>query len=252
MTVITRATDLQTLADELDGKIRAICGIVRTSNMAIGWYARLMRENNVWPLLGFDSEREYLEDRDIPVSSWYFNVQLAEGYKRLDRDTYMSLRPSKAYAMLDLPEAERVKPGWLALAADPDVTVKEVVGRIELHFATNGAHDVTCRQERGTFRCRMDLDAKELVEEVLKQFCAQHGLGDNLGRALELLIVDANWFGAAVMKVIRDRLDELKATVELLKNADRPAEERCAVYEKQMRRFIVELGKACSRAETVQ
>jgi hypothetical protein len=252
MTVAEHSTDLMKLAEELDGKVRAICGIVRQSTMAIGWYARTMKEFNLFPLLGYEDEKHYLESLDIAQATWYHNIQLAEGYKRLDRDVYMTMQPTKAFKMLDLPESERIKPEWIALAADPNVTASEVACRIEGYLLNGGRKDATSRRPRSWFRCRMDDDAKVLVEEELDNFCHENGLGDDRGRALELMIVDANRFGAAVLKVWRDRFEEFKAMAELLENANRPYEERCKAYEKFAKRFICDMGKACSRAETVQ
>lgn len=242
----TRLTsrELRELAVELDSKVREIGGLMRVSTMEVGWYARIMKEKNLFAVLGY-SEDAYREEIGIPESTWYRQIQIAQGFKRLDKARYMQMTSSKAYMLLDLPETERIKDYWVDRAANPHISRSDLAAEIQTKLCAGTIRkDVTSREEREWLRIRMYAEAKHRVEEILENFCRDQGLGDDRGRALELLVVDADQLGAAVVKVVSTRLPELKATVELLKNASRPAEERCSAFERVASEFIVELGKA--------
>src|SRR5208283_4080178 len=104
--------------------------------------------------------------------------------------------------------------------------------------------DATVAEDRVWFKVRMYATQLEVVKQMLDEFCKLHSLGDDYGRALELILVEKGQNMESVVSVIQNRLPELKATVELLKDANRPAEDRCAAFEKAATSFITELAGA--------
>jgi len=147
-----------------------------------------------------------------------------------------------------LPEQERIQPRWIKRAADPNVSDTDLIVEIQTLLATGEVRkDATSKEERAWLRIRMYAAAKERVEEMLDDFCHEHGLGEDRGQALELLLADADASlssGAAVMKMIADRMPEMRTAVGILKDTATPIAERYAGLERFVSRFIVDLARA--------
>jgi len=242
---VTEAEAQRRRAKELDRELCKLGKMLRTSAMQIGWVARELREKRLFVVLGYPSEDAYREHIGVARSSWYRGMQVAEGFKRLEKSVFLTMGYEKAYSSLDLPEQERIQPHWVKRAADPNVSDADLVVEIQALLQTGEVKtDATVREERAWLRIRMYAAAKERVEELLDDFCHEHGLGEDRGQALELMLADASPAGAAMLKVISDRVPEMRAAVELLKNTTRPVAERYVGLERFVSRFIVDLAAA--------
>lgn len=220
----------------------------RTSTMEIGWEARKLKEKKLFHVLGFETEDACREKLGVQRATWYRSIQIATGFQKLTKKVFLTMFSGKAWQLLDLPEDERIKPYWIKRASDPQLDEATLVAEIAMKLEKGEIKkDATSKENRGWLKIRMYLLDIEMVEGTLDEFCRKHELGDDRGEALKLMLADSTDSGAGALKVIKQRLPELKATVELLKDASRPAEQRCDAYEKSFSTFITELGKAVAK-----
>ena len=233
--------------------LKKIAHLQRTSTMEIGWIAREMKEKSEFAVLGME-ENECRETIGIERATWFRSIQIAEGLKNVGKKRFLTLFAGKAYQLLRLSEKDRYKDVWLDRAADPKLTEAALTEMIDHKLEVGELKaDATSVEERGWFKIRMYKKDLDMVNEKLTDFCKEHGLGDDYGQALVVLVTDnvdekmpATEIAMLreVKKALQNRMPELKATVELLKDAKRPAEDRCATFEKTALVFINDLAKA--------
>ena len=225
----------------------------RTSTMEIGWRGREMKQDNDFARLGVE-ENEFREQVGIERATWFRAIQIAEGLKNLSKKRFLTLFAGKAYQLLRLSEKDRYKDAWLDRAADPKLTEAVLTEMIDSKLDSGEVKaDATSVEERGWLKIRMYKAALEVVKQKLENFCKEHGLGDDYGEALSVIMSDEadDKLTAPEIEMLRKvrtelqvRMPELKMTVELLKDAKRPHCECCKTFATSATGFIEGLAKA--------
>jgi hypothetical protein len=237
--------------------LKKVAHLQRTSAMEIGLRAFEMKENSEFAVLGME-EDECRELVGMERSNWYRLIQIRSGLKNLPKKRFLSLYSGKAYQICRLSEKDRYRDVWLDRAADPKLTEAALTEMIDAKLETGELKtDATSVEERVWLKIRMYKKAFDMVKQKLDAFCHEHGLGDDYGEALSIIVTDKGDDALKnavtdielemlrkVRAALQEKMPELKATVELLKDAHRPAEDRCKAFEKAATGFITELAKA--------
>ncbi len=248
--------DVQKKRDAAQQHFKALkktANLQRTSTMEIGWIARGMKAGGEFEILGME-EVQVMDAVGMERSTWFRAIQIAEGFKNLKKSEYLKLYSGKAYVGLKLPESDRYKPHWLARMCDPKLSTEEfeeiVAKKIE---AGEVKQDATSVEDRDWFKVRLYKKDLEQCQQVLEDFCKEHDLGDNYGQALVVILTDKaqSRLSAPEIKMLfalkdafKENMPTLIATIKLLGNAKRPAEERCTAFEKAGLEFVQKLSEA--------
>jgi len=238
------ATKLKQQAKTHFAAMLQLAKAARLSTMEIGWLGHRMKEAQEFAVLGME-EGDVRAKLQLERSTWYRALQTAAGLVKLPKKEYLQLYSGKAYLLVTrLSEAERYKPQWLKRAADPELSESALEEMIDAAEASGDVKsDATVAEPRSWLKIRMYDSAKEVVMEKLDEFCKKHGLGDDYGRALELILVEQSDRGGSILKVIQDRLPNLKGAITLVKDADETCV-RCVAIKKAAEPFVLELAKA--------
>lgn len=241
------------IAEQHLSSLKKTAILQRTSTMEIGWQARIMKEGSEFSILGME-ENDCREQVGIERSTWFRSIQIAEGFKKLKKHEFLKMQSGKAFQLLRLSENDRYKDAWYKRACDPKITEAALTEMIDAKLETGELKaDATSVEERVWLKIRLYKASFESVMEKLKVFCHNNGLADDYGEALTQIMSDKadEKLGTAEIGMLRairtamqEKMPELKATVELLKDAKRPAEDRCTAFEKAATSFITELAKA--------
>lgn len=240
-------------------RMEQLSSLERTSSMEIGWIAFRMKESNQFEMLKL-SEEEARQKVRMERSNWYRLIRIASGLRKLKKGDFLKLYAGKANLLLQLPEDERYKPLWLKRAEDPDLSEAELESMIASVVESGEVkQDATVVEEREWLKIRMYKSALDAVMQKLTEFCKKHALGDDFGRAIELIVADKSEdvmtsdeieMLRRVRAALQDKMPELRVTVELLKDSSRPADERCSAFERAANTFLTALSEAAVMKKT--
>jgi len=172
---------------ELDKKLAKLGGIQRKTALEIGFYGRKAKERKIWFKCGIESEDQYRASRvGVSRSTWYEVIRLAEGLKRLTLEELLRISQQNCSRLLALPETLRYDGEWL----DKAETMTEETFALAVEESIDAHHNIPEEERRVWFKLKMYKTQREVIEAILKEFAADEGLGDDLGRALELILAD--------------------------------------------------------------
>ena len=183
------AADRKAEAKKHFDAIRKAGALEATSSMRIGWHAAYLKEHNLFGILGFKNEHECRIAAGVGESTWYAMIRLAEAYKGLDEEQFVSMKQVNAKALADLPESKRLSREWIRDAG----SMSQEDFQEKVDEAMEGKARASDGKERGkVIKISVPASRKEVIETGLKEFAESVGIPANdTGRAMELLVVEA-------------------------------------------------------------
>lgn len=154
--------------------------------MASGYMGYEFREKNMWRDMGYESEHDFRDREGVARSTWFKMMRIAEGLKRLTQEEFIRLKEANADILRTLPEEVRYDGEWLNKAES--MTAEQFAKEVEASNAA--AQGVEPQDVRVVFKMSMYAGQRDAVVEGLKEFAMEFGLGDDLSRALELIVAE--------------------------------------------------------------
>lgn len=183
------AEERKARARELFSKIQGSAPLQSKSSLEIGYAAYRLKEENLFGILGFANEDEAREATGVGSSTWYSTIKLAESFKDLPEELFVSMKLSNAYSLADLPESKRLDRDWVKKAEE--MPIKEFSKLVDEEM--NGKARASAGKERSvSLKLDMPASRKQVIEEKAKDFAEAHGMdtGD-VGKVIEVALVEA-------------------------------------------------------------
>lgn len=136
-------------------------------------------------------------------STWYNTIAIAESFKGLPRDLFITMKLVNAQTATDLPESKRLDREWVKKAAE--MTEKQFAKLVDEEL--NGKARRSDGKERSV-KMSIDMPAsrKIVIEAKAKEFAESHGMESaDTGKVIEAMAVEAtggNTMTGAILKVV--------------------------------------------------
>lgn len=159
-----------------------------TSSLRIGWHAHAMKRDNLFGMLGYETDEEARVAADVGRSTWYANIRLAEAFNGLEEEQFVSMKQANANALSDLPESKRLSREWVRLAGSMSIRKFAVKAEEEME----GKAKPSDGKEHGVvLKMSMPASRKKSVESGLKEYAKSVGIDEgDTGKAVELLVIE--------------------------------------------------------------
>ena len=199
-----------------------------TSCLRIGWHAYALKRDNMFGMLGYETEEESRIAAEISRTTWYANLRLAEAFNGLDEKQFVSMKWTNAVALADLPESQRLSREWVRMAGS--MSVKDFAEKVD--EVMDGKARPSDGKEHGVvLKMSMPSSRKKVVETKLKEYAKSIGINEgDQGKAIETLLIEKTG-QIGLIEAITNAVQRIKVAREL-KNSGLSAEETLAkVYE---------------------
>jgi hypothetical protein len=166
--------------------IRHANPLVGANSLRIGYHAYALKKDNLFGILGFETEDQAREAAEVGESTWYANIRLAEQFSGVGEELFIKAKQANLKILADLPESKRLTEYWLRMAATDSIKVfqgkvdKEMEGKAR---ASDGKEAST------SLKVSMPVSRRNVIEMKLKQAAEEMGEQDT-GRALEMILVE--------------------------------------------------------------
>ena len=166
--------------------IRKAGGVVSVNSLRIGYHAYALKRDNLFGILGFETERDAQEASGVKSSTWFNVMRIAEAYPSVSEELFCGMKLSNAEALIDLPESKRLTEYWLRKAG----TVPIETFRMEVETELNGAARASDGREKSTsYKITMPTSRKNVVVMAIREYGKQVGVDDE-SRALEMMVAE--------------------------------------------------------------
>ena len=193
-------------------EIKGSAGVYSRSSLLIGYCAYILKEENLFGILGYSNEDEAREAAGVGSSTWYATIRMAQAFKDLPRELFVSMKLSNCSALSDLPEAKRLDREWVTKAAE--MSIKEFRKAVDEEM--NGKSKPSDGRERtATMRLDMPASRKTVIEEKARDFAESHGIDvSDTAKAIEIALVEAT-DGPTMVGAIVNAVERLRRVKEL-------------------------------------
>lgn len=190
--------------------IRSANPLVGTNSLRIGFHAYALKKDNLFGILGYESEDVAREAAEVGESTWYANIRLAEQFAGVSEELFINAKQANLKTLADLPESKRTTEYWLRMAATD--RIRDFAAKVDKEL--EGKARASDGKEASTsLKVSMPVSRKAVIEEKLKQVAEELGEQDQ-GRALEMILVERTE-GVSLIGAIRQALDKIKWIKEL-------------------------------------
>ena len=217
------------------------------NSLRIGFHAAILKAKNLWGMLGFKDEREAQLAADVKDSTWYNVIRIAEAFKGVPEELFISMKLANASELADLPESKRLDRDWLKLAADEPIRAFAERCNVEM----NGkARESDTKEQTTTMKMTMPASRQKVIEEGAKKFAEKHGLDPNdTSKAIEVMVVEqAQTEGTTLIGVITGAVQKIKSAKEKV-NSGIAADEALALFDKTLDDLVLDFAAALEKAQ---
>lgn len=154
-------------------------------SLEIGWEVAFLREYELWPFIGFDSEKAAMLASGVSRSTWYQCARIAEFFPKLEREQFLSFSIENAQMLSTQPEEVRYSRAMIDNAA----TLTKSQMEHELVMDTARRENRPPGEVRVALKWRMSQSQRQVILSKLREWQKSHGIDDE-AYALELLMVE--------------------------------------------------------------
>lgn len=173
-----------------------------------------MKSENLFGILGYASEEDARDASGVGRSTWYNTIAIAESFKDLPEELFVTMKLVNAQAATDLPESKRLDREWVKKAEE--MSEKEFAKLVDEEM--NGKARRSDGKER-TVKMSIDMPAsrKTVIEAKAKDFAEAHNMdATDTGKVIEAMAVEAtggNTMTGAILNVV-SRAKKIKELCE--------------------------------------
>ena len=218
------------------------------NSLRIGFHAFALKEKKLWGMLGFKDENEARLSAGVKDSTWYNVIRLAEAFRTVPEELFISMKLANASELADLPESKRIDRDWLKWAADEPITA--FAKRCDEEM--NGKSKTSDTKEHpSTMKMTMPASRQKVIEAGAKKFAEKHGLDPaDTSKALELMVVEQDQVeGVTLIGAITSAVQKIKAAKEKV-NSGIAADEALALMEKTLDDLVLDFAAALEAAKS--
>lgn len=185
------------------------------SSLSIGFHARILKEKNLWGMLGFRDEDETREASGVGSSTWYSTIAIAESFKGVPEEQFTLMKLSNANAARDLPDSKRVDPEWIRRAIELSMKEFQKLLEEELYGKAKRSDSV---EQVTTMKMAVPASQKKVIEKRVEAFAEKHGMDPkDTGSVIEAALVESTE-GDTLLAVLLRVVGRAKQIKELLES----------------------------------
>lgn len=198
------------------------------SSMRIGWHAYALKRDNMFGMIGFETEEESRIASEVSRTTWYANLRLAEAFNGLDEKQFVSMKWTNAVALADLPESLRLSREWVRMAGSK--LIKDFAEKVD--EAMQGKAKASDGKEQGVvLKMSMPASRKKVVESKLKEYAKSIGINEgDTGKAVETLLIEKTG-QVGLIEAITNATARIKQAYELRDSGLSAEETLTKVYD---------------------
>jgi hypothetical protein len=159
------------------------------NSLVIGYHALILKEGNLFGILGFANEHECREAAGVGESTWFSTIRIAESFKGLPFELFTRMKLSNAQALSDMPESKRMDRDWVQKAADEPLKVFKRLVDEEMHGKSRSSDS---KERSTTMKLTMPVSRAVVIEDKIKEFAEAHDMEPaDQGKVIEAMAVEA-------------------------------------------------------------
>ena len=218
------------------------------NSLRIGYHAFILKEKNLWGILGFRDEQEAREAAGVGESTWFSTIRLAESYRGVPEELFTAMRLTNCKALSDLPEEKRQDRDWLKYAETE--SLKDFQKRVDEEM--NGkAKDSDTKEVIRTFKTTMPESQMKTVEAGIKSYAVSVGIDPaQTGRVLEAMVAEHTG-GAGLIETITTAVQKVK-TAKATIHSGVSLEEALEKVEATLDELVLDFAAALEQASQRQ
>lgn len=218
--------------------------LVSKNSLRIGFHARILKEKNLWGMLGHRDENEARLAAGVGESTWYATIRLAEQFGGADEALFTNMKLSNAKELGELPESKREDKQWLTWAAEESISkFKERCDEAMYGKARPRDSQETVRSMKMT----MPASRKKVIEEKTKEYAVAVGINPaDQAKVIEVALTEVTG-GTSLVQAITTTVAKIKEAKELA-HSGVSVEEALQQIEKTLDDVILELASALEQA----
>jgi hypothetical protein len=186
--------------------------LVSTNSLRIGYHASFLKKNNLFGILGYESEGDAREAAGVGSSTWYANIAIAELFDGVEEENFCAMRQANAKALGDLPLSKRMDPKWLKRAAETPIKTFA----IEVEDELNGdAKRSDGKEHISSIKMTAPESRKKVIEDGIIEIAKKTGVDpEDKSKVIENLIVQETG-RMSLMESIANAIQRVKAAKEI-------------------------------------
>jgi hypothetical protein len=198
------------------------------SSLCIGWHAYVLKRDNLFGMLGHQTEEESRLAAGVSRTTWYINIRLAEAFNGLEEKQFVSMKWTNASALADMPESQRLSREWIRAAGIDSIQV--FADKVD--EAMQGKARPSDGKEQGVvLKMSMPASRKKVVETKLKEYAKSIGINEgDTGRAVETLLIEKTG-QVGLIEAITNATARIKQAYELRDSGLSAEETLTKVYD---------------------
>lgn len=174
------------------------------NSLRIGFHAYALKKDNLFGILGFETEDQAREAAEVGESTWYANIRLAEQFAGVPEELFVRAKQANLKALADLPEAKRTTEYWLRMAAQD--SIKDFAAKVDKEMEGK-ARPSDGKEASTSLKMSMPVSRKNVIEMKLKQVAEELNEPDT-GRALEMVLAERTE-GISLIGAIRQAVEKI-------------------------------------------
>ena len=217
--------------------------------MALGIAIAKARAQNIWSVLGFESENAWREHLDIGRSTWFRSGRIAELCMKggIPERELLKISVDNAEILLDLPARQLKVSKWWKLAQEKKAS--ELAALVEK--ALPEGKDGKPEKADPTVERRVKLDLflyetqRTVILDGVKAFNKENNIPlDDIGRGLELIISEVRGNRQSLVRAVRNVvLPHMKQALEAYKVDGKSLEEQLELFVETMEKSMTALAQ---------
>lgn len=235
---------LKAIAKEHWDVLLKASGMESTSSLQIGYRAYRLKKENLFGVLGFESENDAREAAGVGASTWYENIRLAEAFKDVPEVKFVAMKQANCKALADMPESARNSAQWLKDANHK--SMKDFKAMVD--EAMNGKARASDTKERSTsMKVDMPVSRKAVIEEKVAEFAATHGLQkDDVGKVFEVMCIETT-SGKTLSGAIANAIQRIKRAKDHMYHSNLSAVDALAKVEEELDGMALDFHEALAQ-----
>lgn len=162
-------------------------GLVSVNSLRIGFHAYALKRDNLFGVIGFESESDAQKASGVGESTWYAMIRLAEQFNGVDEDLFCAMRQANAKALADIPESKRLTEYWVRMAATD--SIKDFADKVDKEL-DGKARESDGKERSVPLKVDMPKSRKKFVEAGILEFAESVGAKGDISKGLELMVTE--------------------------------------------------------------
>lgn len=218
--------------------------LVSKNSLRIGFHAYILKEKNLWGMLGYRDEHEARIAASVGESTWYSTIRLAEQFAGADESLFTSMKLTNAKELAELPESKREDKQWLTWAAE-DSIVKFKERCDEAMYGKARPRD--SKEVTTSMKMPMPASRKKVIEEKVKEYAVAVGINPaDQAKAIEVALTEVTG-GKSLVEAITNSVAKIKQAKEYA-HSGVSVDEALVKMEQVLDDIVVDFAKALEQA----